>query len=267
MTTLLRPLVPLRIIPPGMYARRASSMMERAVLSQRSAWLTFVTGFFEPVFFLFALGYGFGRLVGGIEGVDYAAYLAPALLAISAMNGAIMEATFSIFFRLKYAKLYDAVLATPMGPVDVALGEIGFALVRGAIYSLTFLIVMLAMGLVGPGWALLALVASLLVALAFSAAGMAVATFLRSWQDFDMVMLFVIPMFLFSSTYYPLSVYPEWLQVLIQCFPLYHGIELIRSIALGHPHWGLLWHVAYFAVMTVIGGVIAARRVKGLLLK
>ena len=95
-------------------------------------------GFFEPLFYLLALGVGLGRLVGDVPAPDgqpitYGAFVAPALLAASAMNGAIYDATFNVFFRLKYDKIYDAILATPMRPGDIALGEIGWALIRGAL--------------------------------------------------------------------------------------------------------------------------------------
>ncbi|MBO0876394.1 MAG: ABC transporter, partial [Pseudonocardia sp.] len=122
----------LRIMPVGGYAGRARMLLVRSALAYRRAWLAFVSGFFEPVFYLFALGQGLGSLVGTLPGPDgspisYAAFIAPGLLAASAMNGAVFDSTFNVFFKLRYAKLYDAMLATPLGPVDVALGEIGWA--------------------------------------------------------------------------------------------------------------------------------------------
>jgi lipooligosaccharide transport system permease protein len=183
------------------------------------------------------------------------------------MNGAVFDATFNIFHKLKYVKLYDSILATPLGPVDVALGEISWALVRGALYSAGFLIVMAAMGLITTPWGLLAFPAALLIALAFASAGMAVTTFLRSWQDFDLVNLAILPMFFFSTTFYPLTVYPRWLQVVVQCFPLYHGVAMMRSLTTGYVGWGLLGHALYFAVMAAIGAFFAGRRLRILLLK
>jgi lipooligosaccharide transport system permease protein len=259
-----------RVVPPGLYAGRPHILVERAYLVNRRAWMSIISGFFEPVFFLLSLGFGFSRLVATVEGpggpMPYAAFVAPALLAASAMNGAIFDATFNVFFKFKYAKLYDAVLATPMGPVDIAVGEASWALLRGGLYSTGFLAVMVGFGLVDSWWALLALPVCLLVALAFAAIGMAATTFMRSWQDFDLVQLFVLPLFLFSTTFYPLSVYPPFLQTIVQWTPLYHAIELMRGLTSGYVGWSDLGHVAYFVVMAVVGVVVAARRFGKLLL-
>jgi lipooligosaccharide transport system permease protein len=262
----------LRIAPTGMYAGRANVLVKRAFLVNRRAWLTIVSGFFEPIFYLLALGVGFGKLVthvvgpGGVS-ISYTAFVAPALLAAAAMNGAVFESTFNIFHKLKYVKLYDSMLATPLGPVDIAIGEISWALVRGGIYAVGFLTVMAAMGLITSAWALLALPAVLLIALAFASFGMAVTTFMRSWQDFDLVNLAVLPMFFFSTTFYPLTVYPGWLRVVVQCFPLYHGVVLMRGLTTGFVGWGLLWHALYFVVMAVAGVIAAGHRLRKLLLK
>ncbi|SDN52609.1 ABC transporter permease [Allokutzneria albata] len=261
----------LRVLPSSMYAGRASVLVERSLLVNRRAWLAIFSGFFEPLFYLLALGVGFGSLVGEVTGpggqvISYASFVAPALLASSAMNGAVYDATFNIFFKFKYAKLYDAMLATPLGPVDVAIGEIAWALLRGGIYAAGFLAVMLGMGLIASPWGLLALPAALLVALGFAAVGMAATTFMRSWQDFDLVQLVILPMFLFCTTFYPLSVYPEALQVVVQCLPLYHAVELMRALTTGAVGWSVLAHVAYFAVMAAIGLYYASRRLGKLLL-
>ena len=262
----------LRVVPTAVYAGRARVMVQRAFLANRRTWLAILSGFFEPVFYLLALGVGFGRLVGHVTGpgggtITYTAFVAPALLASSAMNGAVFDSTFNIFHKLKYSKLYDSILATPLGPVDVAVGEIGWAVLRGGLYSAGFLTVMASMGLITSPWGLLAYPAALLVSLAFAAIGMAASTFMRSWQDFDLVNLVVLPMFFFSTTFYPITVYPEWLRVVVRCFPLYHGIELMRSLSTGHVALGLLWHLLYFVVMTVVGAFLAGRRLRILLLK
>ncbi|MEO6084055.1 MAG: ABC transporter permease [Umezawaea sp.] len=261
-----------RVIPPGLYAGRSRVLVERSFLVYRRAWLSLVSGFFEPLFFLLSLGYGFGRLVTEVEGpgghlVSYPVFVAPALLAASAMNGAVFDATYNVFFKFKYSKLYDAMLATPMGPLDIAIGEITWALLRGGMYSAAFLSVMLGMGLISSAWALLALPACLVVSFAFAAVGMAATTYMRSWQDFDLVQLAVLPLFLFSTTFFPLSVYPPLLQTIVTWTPLYHAIELLRGLTTGVIGWGMLGNLAYFAVMAGIGVVVAARRLGFLLLK
>jgi lipooligosaccharide transport system permease protein len=262
----------LRVLPPGLYAGRARMLVARSALASRNIWLAIVSGFFEPVFFLGAMGQGLGSLVGTVVGpagqqLSYAAFIAPGLLAASAMNGAVYDATFSFFLKLKYAKLYDAMLATPLGPVDIALGEIGWALLRGGMYSAGFLSVMLAAGLIFSPWALLALPAALFVAFAFAAIGIAATSFMRSWQDFDLVQLVVLPMFLFSATFFPLSVYAPGVQWLVQAFPLYHAVALMRGLTTGVIGWPALGHVTYFVVMATLGLVVASRRLKILLLR
>jgi lipooligosaccharide transport system permease protein len=260
-----------RVLPPGMYAGRAHTLVERSWLVNRRAWLAVFSGFFESLFYLFAMGVGFGGLVGEVTGpggqsMSYAAFVAPALLAASAMNGAVYDSTFNIFFKFKYAKLYDAMLSTPLGPFDVAVGEIAWALIRGGIYATGFLSVAAVLGLISSPWAILALPAALLVALGFAAVGMACTTFMRSWQDFDLVQLVLLPLFLFSATFYPLEVYPAGLQVVVRISPLYNAVELMRGLCSGVLQWSMLLNLAYFVVMAVAGMVVAGRRLGKLLL-
>jgi lipooligosaccharide transport system permease protein len=262
----------LRILPPGIYARRSHVVLEREFRVYRRGWLALFSGFLEPLFYLFALGSGLHRLVGPVIGpgghpISYTAFIAPALLASSAMNGAVFDSTFNVFHKLKHDKLYDAMLATSLGPLDVALGEISWALFRGGLYATGFLAVMAALGLVGSWWALAMVPVSLLLAFAFAAVGMAATSFMNSWEDIDLVVLAVLPMFLFSGTFYSLSVYPSWLATVVRCLPLYHGIALLRALNAGVLGWTLLGHVAYLAVMAAIGLVAAARRLDVLLLR
>jgi lipooligosaccharide transport system permease protein len=271
--------LPLRILPaPLLAARRgalggrgSAHLIERHARVYRRTWLVLASGFFEPLFYLLSIGVGIGALVGtvrfGGHTVPFTSFVAPALLATSAMNGAIFDSTFNIFFRLKYAKLYDATLATPMRPGDVALGEIGWALIRGGLYSCAFMIVMLAMGLVHSPWATLDVPLALLIGFAFAGAGMAATTYMRSWQHFEFVTLATLPMFLFSTTFYPLTVYPRPVQLVIDVTPLYQGIALLRGLTLGFVGPGLLWHALYLAVMGVLGLAVASRRISKLLLR
>ncbi len=262
----------LRVLPTGMYVGRARVLVERSLLVNRRTWLAVVSGFFEPLFYLVAMGLGFGSLTGAVVGpggqeISYVAFVAPALLAASAMNGAVYDATFNIFFKFKYAKTYDAMLATPLGPIDIAIGEIAWALLRGGLYATGFFAVMLGMGLVVSPWSLLIIPAALFIAFGFAAVGMACTTFMRSWQDFDLVQLALMPMFLFSTTFFPLTVYPAGVQIGVQCFPLYHGIEIMRALSTGVVDLSILGHLSYFLVMSAFGLVIAARRLGILLLR
>jgi len=247
-------------------------LVERNFLSFRRTWSIIVSGFFEPVFFLYAMGVGIGSLVGDVDvgggrAVPYLVFVAPALLASSAMNGAIFDSTTNVFFKLKYAKLYDSVLATPLGPRDVAIGEITWALLRGLVYSGAFLLVAGLAGAVTTWWALLAVPAATLIGWAFAAVGMASATYMRTWADFDYVQLAILPMFLFSATFYPLTTYPEPLQWVVQATPLYHGVAMVRDLMLGQVGAGIVVHIGYLVVMAAVGTVWTAGRVEKLLLR
>jgi lipooligosaccharide transport system permease protein len=250
---------------------RAATLFERNYMVHRRMWIIIFSGFFEPLFYLFSMGVGLGHFVGKVPGpgghlISYATFIAPALLATAAMNGAIYDAT-SVFWKLKYAKLYDSVLATPVGPGDVAVGETAWALFRGLLYGTAFLATVAALGLIQSAWAVLALPSSLLIGFAFAGIGVAGSTYMRSWQDFEFLNLVQLPMFLFSATFYPLSVYPEALQWVVRCTPLYNAIALMRGLMLGVVGWYQLVNVAYLLVLGLIGVRIAGRRVHTLLLK
>ncbi|MBA2383497.1 MAG: ABC transporter permease [Actinobacteria bacterium] len=248
---------------------RGLHLFERNVMSHRRTWTVIVSGFFEPLFYLLSLGYGLGTYVGEVtidgEPIEYAAFVAPALLAASAFNGAFYDAT-NIFWKLRYAKTYDAVLSTPLGPKDIAVGETAFALFRGLIYAVGFFTVVVALGLVQSWWAVLALPATVFIGFAFAGAGIAAVTYMRSWQDFDILNLAVLPMFLFSATFFPLSTYPDWLEALVQLTPLYHAVSLLRGLTTGAVGAAQLVDVAYLAVLGAIGAAFAGRRIAKLLL-
>jgi lipooligosaccharide transport system permease protein len=245
---------------------RGHLLFERNLMVYRRTWLTIISGFFEPLFYLFSLGLGLGHFVGRVGGVSYAAYIAPALLASSAMNGAVYDGLTNVFWKLRYAKVYDAMLATPVGPIDVALGETGWALFRGFLYSIGFVITSASLGLIHSWWGVLTLPASLVVGFGFAGIAIGASTFVRSWQDFDMVQLVQLPMFLFSATFFPLSVYPVAIQWVVRFSPLYHAIVLIRSLTLGSVHPGNLLDAGYLVVLGIAGIWLARRRMAGLLL-
>ena len=268
-----RPLGPTRNRFLGaVYARNSSAVMSRGLLATRSSNAAIVvSGFFEPVFYLLSMGIGLGALVGTVvtttgQEVSYAAFIAPALLAVSAMNGAIYDSTWNVFFKMNYAKLYEGMLTTSLGPLDVALGEIGLALLRGVLYALGFLVIMQSLGLNLSWTAILALPAVVLIAFGFASLGMAVTSYLTTFQQMDWINFVMLPMFLFSATFYPLSVYPEPIQWVVQALPLWHGVELIRGLTTGALSLALLGHVLYYVVMIAIGLVFTTSRLKKLFL-
>jgi lipooligosaccharide transport system permease protein len=261
----------LRVLPPIRRLRGAVPLIERHARVYRHVWLVFASGIFEPLFYLLSVGIGLGALIGRVPGpggalVPYRQFVAPGLLAVSAMNGAMYDSTFNVYFRLKYAKLYDAVLATPVGPREVALAEIGWALIRGTIYAVAFTLVMAFLGLVQSWWAVFAVPVALLVGFAFAAVGVACTTYMKSWQDFDYVVLASMPLFLFSGTFYPLSVYPRVVADIVEWTPLYQGVVLLRDLVIGVTGPDMLWRAAYLLAMGLLGLSLAGRRIAKLLL-
>ena len=259
-----------RIVPAVVFdVKRPQRMIERSAMVYRRGWLVIVTGFMEPLFYLLSIRIGLSALVGDIETggrlVPYDQFVAPGLMAASAMNGAVFDSTMNVFFKIKISKTYDAVLSTPMSAADVAVGEIGFAVIRGALYSAAFMVTMWAMGMVQSPWIVMALPACILIAFAFAAVGMALTTFMRSWEDFEYVPALTLPLFLFSATFYPLSQYGDWAWV-VQFSPLYHGVELVRAANLGSVDVSIVAHVAVLVALTVAGSIVASRRLERLLL-
>jgi lipooligosaccharide transport system permease protein len=254
--------------------RRSASVTERNVAALKSAyWIVLLSGFLEPVFYLLSIGIGVGALVGaitvpGVGPVEYAAFVAPAMLAASAMTGALAETTFNFFGKMKYMKLYDGILATPVRPFEIALGELAWAMARGTIYSAAFLAVMVAMDLTSAGRALVAFPATVLVGFAFGAVGMALSTLMRSWQDFDIMFSVQFTLFLFSGTFVPAQDYHWALRWLVELSPLYRSVDLLRGLAVGGGDWGVrLLDVGYLAALTALGLAVAARRMGKLLCK
>ena len=250
--------------------RRTLRVVERNVRSYARMWPAFVSGFVEPIFYLFSIGIGVGELVGDLPGpggrpVSYELFVAPAMLATSAMNGTVFDVTFNFFFKYKYAKTFDGMLATPLGVGDVARGELTWALLRGTTYTAVFLLTMVALDLVESWWALLALPAAALIGYGFAGAGLALTTYMRSFTDFAYVGLLITPLFLFSATFFPLDEYPAALEWVVRASPLYQGVALERALVLGDPSWALLGHAAYLAVMGWFGLQVATRRLGRLL--
>ena len=261
-----------RVWPVALGRRRAWLLIERNLFVYRSGWLVILSGFFEPLFYLLSIGFGLGGLVGDVPGpngelIPYAVFVAPALLATASMNGAIAESTFNVFFKLNYAKTYDAVLATPMAPGDVALGEIGWAVIRSSLYAIGFTVVIAVLQLIQSPWAILRDPGG-------DADGVrvrggrdgrddvhALVAGLRPDQPRDPAAVPVL------GDVLPVSAYPPLLQLIVQVTPLYQGVDLIRALVTGHIDISILVHVVYLTVMGLIGLMVVARRLNRLLLK
>ncbi|MEW2297878.1 ABC transporter permease [Streptomyces sp. NPDC006743] len=235
-------------------ARRASSV-----------WVL-LSGLFEPVFYLGAVGLGVGTLIGdlsvGGQTVGYAAFVAPAMLAASLMNGAVSESTFTFFTRLRMTKVHDATACTPVTSTETVCGEALWSVAKGAVHALSFLAFLCTLGLLEPGRAPLLFIASLLVSAAFSALGLALALLLRGTHQFDRVNLVTFTMFVFSGTFVPTEDYPAGLESLAECTPLTQAVDLIRQLALGTDFWAMAVPCAYLLALATAGLLLAGRWVE-----
>ena len=234
------------------------------LVSYRRNWRgTAVTGFLVPLMFLGVMGYLLGPLVdggarGGIGGVEYVAFVAPGLLAAQAMQAAVGESTFPVLAGIKWRRFYHAMLAAPLSVRDVVVGHLVFVTFRVALTSTVFLVVAVMLGAIRSPWAALALPVAVLCGLAFAAPVFAFSARQTDGQGFNVLFRFaVMPLFLFSGTFFPLTQLPGWVQPVAWLTPLSHGVDLIRDLSLGTPtaseaagHVGfmLLWAVAGLAL-------------------
>jgi len=257
----------------AVYAGNSRAIVFRGLLATKSTnWVVVLTGFVEPIFYLLSLGVGLGGFIGTVHdanghGIPYAAYIAPALLAVSAMNGAIYDSTWNVFFKMNFGKLYEGMLATSLGPLDVALGEIVLALLRGGVYGAGFLVIMQLFGLNLSWTAILALPAILIIAFGFASIGMGITSYMKNFQQMEWIAFALLPMFLFSATFYPLTVYPVPIQWVVQALPLWHGVELVRGLTTGVLGPAMLLHLLYYLVMIALGLLFTTRRLRALFLR
>lgn len=222
------------------------------------------TSFLYPVLYLTAMGLGLGTLVTRhvhlVGGVRYVVFLAPGLLASTAMQIGSNEATYPVMAAIKWIRTYLAMLATPLSVTDVLIGHLGWIAVRLTIVSSIYLAVMAAFGTVTSGWAVLALPAAVLTGVAFAAPICAFSATQQNDVGFSTLYRFVlVPLFLFSGTFFPLSRLPGWLQPVAAATPLEHGVALCRGLTLGSVSWGAAGDAAYLLALAAIGVALARR--------
>ncbi|HEX5497403.1 MAG TPA: ABC transporter permease [Mycobacteriales bacterium] len=244
--------------------------LEYWLYSYRRTWRgTVVSSVLTPLLYLTAMGVGLGALVdrGGtarLHGVSYLAFIAPGLLAATAMQVATFESTYPVMGAIKWQRTYHAMLATPLGVRDVVAGHLWWVAFRIGSTCVVYLGVMSAFGVVSSPWAVLALPAALLTGMAFAAPIMAFAASQERDSGFNGIFRFgLIPMFLFSGTFFPVSQLPALVRPLAYVTPLWHGVDLCRELVLGTvtTSGGVnrpLIHLAYLGVWAV-GGVLLAR--------
>jgi lipooligosaccharide transport system permease protein len=220
----------------------------------------------NPLLFLGSIGLGLGSLVdahgtGRLGGVSYLAFLAPGLLAAAAMETAVGESTYPVYGSLKWNKVYQAAVASPLRPVDLFHGHVLFVTLRLAMNCAIFLAVAAAFGAIRSPWMIAALPVAVLTGLAF-------ATPIEAWavtrtRDSSFAMIFrfgMIPLFLFSGTFFPITQLPGWLQPVAYLTPLWHGVSLCRALNLGTADLGqVAIDVAYLAALTT-AGLLAGHR-------
>lgn len=257
----------------GIYAGRSRAVLERSWIAFKSStWMVVLSGFVEPLLNLVVFGFGVGNFIGKIElpdgkMVSYAAFVVPGLLASAAMMGAIMDSTWNVYFKMHEAKLYNAMLATSLGPMDVALGEMSWALLRGALYTTSFMIVVTPLGLIESWWGLLAIPIGVVIGFGFAAIGMAVTSYMKTFQQLALINIVLLPISLFSGTFFPLSILPDWLERIMHWTPLTQGIELMRMCTLGTVNSSIFVHLAYFGVFIALGVYFTTKRLNALFMK
>jgi lipooligosaccharide transport system permease protein len=240
-------------------------VLEHNLMIYRRTWKgSIFVSFISPVLFLGAMGFGLGSLIARgpsrtVDGVPYLAFLAPALLAATAMQSAWVEATYPVLTRIQWLRTYEGMLATPLGVLDVLAGEFTWLALRLALGSCAFFLVMVLFGTVHSALALLAIVVAVLTGLAFAAPILAFTATQRKDTGFPFIGRFVItPLFLLGGVFFPIHQLPQLVQGIAWLTPLAHGVALARGLSVGQtpPSAGI--HLAVLLAYTVIG-IVAAR--------
>jgi len=243
----------------------ALRVLEHHLLVYRRSWKgSLFTSFVSPVLFLTAMGLGLGSLISRgpvrtVDGVSYVAFLAPGLLAATAMQSAFVETTYPIMARMQWLRTYDGMLATPIRVLEVLAGEFGWLAVRLALGSGAFFLVMVLFGTVQSGLGLLAIVVAVLTGLAFGAPIFAFTATQRTDNSFALIgRLFITPLFLLGGVFFPIHQLPQFVQGIAWLTPLAHGVALARGLSVGVLAPGAGIHLVVL-LMYAAAGVVAAR--------
>lgn len=234
---------------------------------RRTLRATVFSNFVLPVLYLLAMGVGLGGYVddGGasrsLGGVDYLDFIAPGLLAATVFQNAVGASTWQVLGAIKWDKTYFAMLATPLRPRDILLGNLGYVAARLVLTATVFLVVLVLFGVARSPWGLLALPAAVLVGMAHSTPLFAYSAWLERETGFMLLYrLGVVPMFLFSGAFFPVSQLPTALEAIARVTPLYHGVELVRGLVLGTPGLDDVGHTAYLVGWLLVGLWLADRQ-------
>jgi lipooligosaccharide transport system permease protein len=209
--------------------------------------------FLDPLFYLFAMGFGLGTYLATIQGIPYKEFIAPGLVASAAMWAAVFETTYNIYIKMNENRLYDALIATPVEVPDVVTGEIAWAATRSLVYGTSFLAVITAFGLVSSWWALAMPLCLLLGGACFGVIGMLFTALVPKIDLYSYFFtLFVTPMFLFAGIFFPLDKLPSGIEWLAWFTPLYHLVNLMRDLATGTDLVHVPGNALWLAVLTLI---------------
>ena len=236
-----------------------------AAIYKRTYKLNIIPNFFEPVFLLVAMGLGLGAYLSTIQGVRYVDFIAPGLLATSAMFGTSFEVTFNAFVKLHFGKIYDAAMSTPLTPEDIALGELLWGTTRAFTYGMVFLVIVAFFGVVHTPLVVLAPVAIVLVGMMFSVIGLTFTAIIPHIDYYTYYWtMFLTPMFLFSGIFFPLDRLPEWFQTAAWFVPLYQAVRLMRALMLTgdvrEPLAAALWIAVVSAALVILPLKLLRRR-------
>lgn len=240
--------------------RGAFRVWQRDATLFRKAWkATLFPNFIEPFFYLAALGLGLGAFVQDINGDDYLQFIGPALLASNAMFAASFEATYNTYVKLKFGKVYDAIIATPVNAEDIVLGEYLWAGTRALLYGTAFTIVLAFLGLVNSWWGLLLPPMLFMIGVMFSVMGTLFTALIKSIDLYAYYFTLIItPLFLFSGIFFPIEEFPAPVPALAWMTPLYHAVNITRGLATG-PSPEILVDVAWILVFTALLALIPIR--------
>ena len=245
--------------------RHALAVWHRNFAMYRRTWkLNILPNFFEPLLYLLSIGIGVGAYVDQMGGTSYVAFLAPGLVAVSAMNGASFEVTYNAFVRLNFEKTYESMLTTPVLPEDLLAGEVLWAVTRASIYGGCFYLAVAAVGLAPLPGSLWALPVIPLTGLLFAAIGISFALRIPTIDLFSFYFtLFLTPLFLFSDVFFPLEerLAGPWLWV-AEALPLLHPVRLVRAAFRGEASAVLFWDLAYVLALSAALLALAARSIR-----
>lgn len=251
---------------PDVRLRSALRLWQRnAVIYKRTYKLNIVPNFFEPVFYLLAMGLGLGAFLHEIDNVRYIDYIAPGLVATAAMFGTSFEVTFNCFVKMQFGKVYDAAIATPLTIEDVGLGELLWGTTRSMIYGVVFLVIAAGFGVVHSTLVFVAPLAIALIGMMFSVIGLTFTALIPTIDYFTYYWtMFMTPMFLFSGIFFPLDRMPEWVETFAWFMPLHHAVNLMRALTLdGDARVALLsglWIIVLTSLLFVLPLNLLRRR-------